>query len=103
MRMTLATVRLLQVFLADPQAKRWGYELLNQSGVKRSTLYPVLTRLEDEGWIEGEWEAIDEEMAGRPARRYYRLTAEGQRCASEAITQALTLPTSLRPALGNAP
>jgi len=100
--MTLATLRLLQVFLADPQAKRWGYELLNQSEVKRSTLYPILTRLEDQGWIEGEWETIDEEAAGRPARRYYRLTAEGQRCASEAIAQALTLPIFLRPALGDA-
>jgi DNA-binding MarR family transcriptional regulator len=100
--MTLSIVRVLQVFLADPQAKRWGYELLNRSGVKRSTLYPVLTRLEDEGWIEGEWEAIDEDMAGRPARRYYRLTAEGQRCAPKAIAQALMLPISLRPALGDA-
>ena len=99
--MTLAIVRLLEVFLAHPEAKRWGYELLKQSGVKRSTLYPILTRLEDEGWIEGEWEDIDEEMAGRPARRYYRLTAEGQRCASEAITQALMLPASVRPALGS--
>jgi DNA-binding PadR family transcriptional regulator len=99
--MTLATVQVLKVFLANPESKRWGYELLNHSGVKRSTLYPALTRLEDEGWLEGEWEAIDEEAAGRPARRYYRLTAEGQRHAPKAIADALTLPASLRPSLGS--
>ena len=101
MRMTLSMVRLLQVFLADPEAKRWGYALLNHSDVKRSTLYPALTRLEEAGWIKGEWEGIDEKTAGRPARRYYRLTAEGQRCASKAVADALKVPSPLRPSLGN--
>jgi PadR family transcriptional regulator PadR len=100
MRITLSIVRLLQVFLSDPDATRWGYELLKLSGVKRSTLYPALTRLEDAGWIEGKWENVDEEAEGRPARRYYRLTLEGSRCADEAVANALTPAHSLRPSLG---
>ena len=99
MRMTLSMVRLLRVFLADPQAKRWGYELLNHSGVKRSTLYPALTRLEDAGWIKGEWEAVDEKL-GRPVRRDYGLTAEGERCAYKAVADALRIASALRLSLG---
>jgi DNA-binding PadR family transcriptional regulator len=99
--MTLSIVRILQVFLANPDVERWGYELLKQSDVKRSTLYPALTRLEDAGWIKGDWEDINEEAEGRPARRYYRLTLEGSRSAQEAVGKALT-PTQLsfRPSLG---
>lgn len=40
--------------------------------VSESTLYPVLRRLQKEGYLE----TYDQEFAGRN-RRYYRLTAEG--------------------------
>ena len=40
-----------------------------------TTLYPLLHRLESEGWIEGKWV----EKAEQRRRRYYRLTAEGRR------------------------
>jgi PadR family transcriptional regulator PadR len=52
--------------------------------VGSGTLYPALTRLEDQGWVTGEWEQIDESAAGRPARRYYRLTAAGVEAAKKA-------------------
>jgi transcriptional regulator len=40
-----------------------------------TSLYPLLHRLESEGWIEGKWV----EKADQRRRRYYRLTAEGRR------------------------
>jgi transcriptional regulator len=40
-----------------------------------ASLYPLLYRLEKRGWIEGRWV----EKANQRRRRYYRLTAEGQR------------------------
>lgn len=40
-----------------------------------TTLYPLLYRLEERGWIEGRWV----EKAGQRRRRYYRLTEEGQK------------------------
>lgn len=39
------------------------------------SLYPLLYRLEERGWIKGAWV----EKAGDRRRRYYRLTAEGRR------------------------
>lgn len=38
-----------------------------------ASLYALLYRLEERGWIEGRWV----EKAGQRRRRYYRLTAEG--------------------------
>lgn len=40
------------------------------------TVYGVLDRLEDAGWIEGEFEVLDE-VDSRPRRRYYKLTEKG--------------------------
>ncbi len=38
-----------------------------------SSLYPVLSRMEDRGWIAGRWV----EKAGQRRRRFYRLTRRG--------------------------
>ena len=40
-----------------------------------ASLYPLLYRLEERGWIVGKWV----EKAGERRRRFYRLTAEGRR------------------------
>jgi PadR family transcriptional regulator, regulatory protein PadR len=42
---------------------------------KVASLYPLLYRLEQRGWIHGRWV----EKAGQRRRRHYRVTAEGQR------------------------
>ena len=43
-----------------------------------ASLYPLLYRLEERGWIQGRWV----EKPSQRRRRYYRLTAEGQRVLS---------------------
>ena len=40
-----------------------------------ASLYPLLYRLEERGWLQGRWV----EKAGQRRRRFYRLTAEGRR------------------------
>ena len=40
-----------------------------------ASLYPLLYRLENRGWIQGRWI----EKAGERRRRFYKLTAEGRR------------------------
>ena len=64
-----------------------GFEImrrLEQRGcgalrLKEGTLYPVLYRLEKDGYLKARWES-DSESAGRrgPRRRLYRLTAKGR-------------------------
>jgi transcriptional regulator len=40
-----------------------------------ASLYPLLYRLEERGWLQGKWV----EKAGQRRRRFYSLTAEGRR------------------------
>lgn len=62
---------------------RHGYEIgrlidtRSQGRIKFNvaSLYPLLYRLEERGWIEGRWV----ERAGERRRRFYRLTAAGAR------------------------
>src|SRR5258708_20943362 len=68
----------LSLLEAEP---RHGYELskLIESRSKGvltfhvASLYPLLYRMEDRGWIVGRWV----EKAGERRRRFYRITAEG--------------------------
>jgi PadR family transcriptional regulator PadR len=62
------------------------------------TLYKALGRMADSGLLEAEWEDAEiAEQAGRPRRRLYRVTGEGQRIHSETIERH-PLPTTGRAA-----
>ena len=52
-----------------------GYELARLANVKSGTLYPLLIRLEAQGYLEAEWQQPSE--GGRPPRHAYRLTVSG--------------------------
>jgi DNA-binding PadR family transcriptional regulator len=92
------TVPLLAVLAAllDAGNDRYGLDLMRETGLPSGTLYPVLRRLQDAGWVDAHWEDVDPAAAGRPARRYYRLTVEGATAAASALA---TLPRR-RPAPG---
>jgi len=74
-------VRVLEAFLADPAAERYGLEVMQATGCPSGTIYPILTRLQAAGWLQAHWEDIDPVLAGRPARRWYRLTPQGVQAA----------------------
>lgn len=65
-------------------ADMYGYQLISELDgrsrsffrMKEGTLYPVLYRLEDGGYISSYWEK-ESEKRGVP-RKYYRITAAGQ-------------------------
>jgi DNA-binding PadR family transcriptional regulator len=65
----------LSALLAEPADWQYGYDLSKQTGLQSGTLYPLLIRLADQGWLETEWRPS--EILGRPPRHVYRLTAEG--------------------------
>ncbi|MFY7069074.1 PadR family transcriptional regulator [Nocardiopsis changdeensis] len=71
-------IQVLRVFLADPDRPRFGYDLMQTTRFPSGRLYPALARLKRDAWITGTWEDINEDEAGRPARRSYRLTAAGR-------------------------
>jgi PadR family transcriptional regulator, regulatory protein PadR len=79
MRMTGTTLSALAVMISEPSREMYGLEIAEIAGLASGTLYPILVRLEREGWIQGTWETIDESEAGRRRRRYYSLTGLGAR------------------------
>ena len=78
MRKTHALVQVAMALLEDPTGKHWGYELSKQAGVRSGVMYPMLTRMLDEGWLTDGWEDEVTIREKRPARRYYELTDEGR-------------------------
>jgi PadR family transcriptional regulator PadR len=76
------SVQLLMLALLQ-DGPRHGYEigkLIEQRSGGRlqfqiSSLYPILCRMEDHGWIKGRWV----EMPGERRRRFYRLTKKGEK------------------------
>lgn len=59
----------------DPAEWRHGYDLCQQTGLKAGSMYPILIRLADRGWLETAWETAI--PSGRPPRHLYRLTEVG--------------------------
>lgn len=88
MKLTKPLQRVLRVFLADPSAPRYGYDLMKEARLASGTLYPMLARLQDDGLVTSQWEERpDDSAGGRPPRRYYQLTGDGVRVARLELAQ----------------
>jgi PadR family transcriptional regulator PadR len=83
--MTIPTQYVLTTLLAEPDREYYGAEIGMAAGLASGTVHPILARLEGIGWVTSRWETIDASAAGRPARRYYRLTTEGVADARAAL------------------
>jgi DNA-binding PadR family transcriptional regulator len=75
-----------QAFLDAPSEETYGFELAQATGLPSGTIYPILSRLVDEGLITSRWEEV-EAKGQRRRRRYYELTGEGRRAACEATAE----------------
>jgi len=73
--------KLLALMLQASDGWCHGYDLCRQAGIKSGTLYPLLIRLEGQGYLEAKWQEPVER--GRPPRHAYRLTAKGRQLAAE--------------------
>lgn len=86
--MTTATMAVLGVFLEDPTAELYGLEICTRIGLAPGSVQPILIRFENVRWLDSHWEALDPSEAGRPRRRYYRLTRDGAQLAQNALVRA---------------
>jgi DNA-binding PadR family transcriptional regulator len=82
-RLTRSTARTLLAFLESPRSWRYGYDLMKDADLSSGTLYPLLARLTEDGWLESRWEGS--EHPGKPPRQLYRLTATGRIQARHAL------------------
>jgi len=94
-RLTKPTARVLAALLEAGPSGCYGLELMDNAKVGAGTIYPMLTRLEEAGWVESLWEDVDPTKAGRPARRYYTLTGLGHTEATAKLSARSGLPSRL--------
>jgi PadR family transcriptional regulator, regulatory protein PadR len=69
------TVAILDALAEKASDWSHGYDLCRLLGLKAGTVYPILIRLADRGYLETAWE--QEVPQGRPPRHLYRLSATG--------------------------
>jgi DNA-binding PadR family transcriptional regulator len=78
----------LFVLQALAQGHRFGFDVMDATGLPSGTIYPALRRLEALGFVESDWEDdAQARKANRPRRRYYTLTKSGRLQLSEAETR----------------
>ncbi|MFN9008907.1 MAG: PadR family transcriptional regulator [Hyphomonadaceae bacterium] len=69
------TQAVIHTLLSRPQDWFYGYELMDQTSIASGTLYPMLMRLCDQGYLEAKW--VPSPHRSRPPRHAYRLTSSG--------------------------
>lgn len=95
-RITYPTAIVLQ---AIATGRRYGFEIMDATGLPSGTVYPALRRLERDGHLASAWE--DEAAAAgeqRPPRRYYDISETGQRFLAEARARFHGLERVIEPA-----
>ncbi|WP_315836791.1 PadR family transcriptional regulator [Bradyrhizobium prioriisuperbiae] len=84
-RLSTQTIKVLSTLMSHPADELSGAEIAKQSRLASGTLYPILARLEDAGWLQSRWEEGDPADLGRPRRRYYKITAAGAKRVEQLV------------------
>ena len=93
----------LKVLALEPQ-HGWGIAQRIQQisehelRVQQGSLYPALTRLEENGWIAGEWGTSENNRRAK----FYRLTASGRRQLERETEDWLRLSAAVHRVLNHA-
>ena len=74
------------VLRAIADGVRYGFDIMDRTQLPSGTVYPALSRLERDGLVKSQWEDLQKAHGDRrPPRRYYRVTAHGERALQRAI------------------
>jgi DNA-binding PadR family transcriptional regulator len=75
----------LFVLQALNQGHKFGFDIMEVTGLPSGTIYPALRRLEALELVTSDWERdLKARKEGRPRRRYYQLTKTGTEQLREA-------------------
>jgi DNA-binding PadR family transcriptional regulator len=94
-RIGLGTTAILQ---ALDTGRRFGFDIMDATGLTAGTVYPALERLEDLGFVQSRWESeATARRDGRPARRYFVITSSGRRALLDSLARYPMLQAAARP------
>lgn len=87
-RMTQTLRTLIEDTIDHDWAEFYGYEITERLGIQAGTIYPLLTRLHNAGWLSSRLEDEQQWLAGAPPSRgpgrrrtYFTFTADGRSAA----------------------
>ena len=84
---------------AIADGNRFGFDIMDATGLTSGTVYPMLDRFESMGFVTSHWEdAKTARRDKRPPRRYFDLTAAGAHALATGLQRYKNLkPVSLAP------
>jgi DNA-binding PadR family transcriptional regulator len=92
------------VLLAVSRGVRYGFDIIDATGLQSGTVYPVLRRLEDAGLLRSHWEPVREaRQAQRPPRRYYEVTGAGAKAVRDSLDRYPRIARVLAPGTASSP
>jgi DNA-binding PadR family transcriptional regulator len=69
----------VQVLHSVAAGTRYGFDIMDVTGLPSGTVYPALSRLERQGLLRAKWEPHHiAQREKRPPRKYYQITPEGK-------------------------
>ena len=86
-RITVQFLKVISIFISNPWSEYSGADICRRAKLKSGTVYPMLIKMEVNGWLSSELEKIDPKKEGRPKKRLYKIThrglIEGQKILAE--------------------
>jgi PadR family transcriptional regulator PadR len=74
-----------------------GFDIMDATGLPSGTVYPILRRLDREGFLRSAWERQEiAQREQRPPRRYYEITADGEHMLRAAVERYRALEQAVR-------
>ena len=84
------------VLQAVANGYRYGFDVIDMTGLPGGTVYPALRRLEDAGALASTWEEQGIAQAEqRPPRKYYEMTRAGHEALADAVKRYRLLEQTL--------
>ena len=94
--LTLTAVAVLD---AVTRRVRHGFDIMDDTRLPSGTVYPILGRLERDGYVRSRWEAASTAVREkRPPRKYYEVTAAGAKMLARSVDHYRTLGGRMAPA-----
>ncbi|TDC81354.1 PadR family transcriptional regulator [Micromonospora sp. KC606] len=87
-RVTEPLLAVLNALLEADDYELHGWAIMKTTGKSGPTIYKILERLAESGWVTSRWDTHTE--PGKPRRRYYQLTGHGAASARQLIAQRQT-------------
>lgn len=84
-RITGATLDVAQVLL-ETDRELHGFAIAQSAGKPTGSVYPILARMEEAGWLESHWET-EHPQQGKPRRRFYSLSKTGRTSVRRVMTE----------------